>query len=151
MLLQQLVEHLVSIFKVLNYQSEQKKVKPLTILFLCFTQFIGIIGGAYVLFFGQDRIEAFGYAHKFADSDSIVGASFFRTDCHAEKHDSANSLDAQVLQLHSDVNTIKDVLRCYVLDTSYLEEGPQWFANTRAKISLVCQKLCSCCRRRNNQ
>ncbi|CAG8560082.1 6214_t:CDS:2 [Paraglomus brasilianum] len=131
-------------------QSEERTITVLDALAAAGGAF-GIIGGAYVLFFGQDRIEAFGYAHKFADSDSIVGASFFRTDCHAEKHDSANSLDAQVLQLHSDVNTIKDVLRCYVLDTSYLEEGPQWFADTRAKISLVCQKLCSCCRRRNNQ
>ncbi|CAG8630033.1 6232_t:CDS:1, partial [Paraglomus occultum] len=57
-------------------------------------------------------------------------------------------LDAQVKQLHNDINTIKDVLKCYVLDTSYLEEGPQWFADTRAKIRGIFVRLCSCCRRR---
>ncbi|CAG8476937.1 4666_t:CDS:2 [Paraglomus occultum] len=88
----------------------------------------GIIGGAYVLFFGQARMDAWGIAHKFSrEPAELVGASLFRSPSQDNVFNNDNSqadLNLQIKQLGNDISELKEVIRCYVLDTSYLEEGP---------------------------
>ena len=99
------------------------------------------------MFFGQPRMDAWGIAHKFSkEPTELVGASLFRSpsqdDVSSNGNNSQADLDLQVKQLGNDVSELKEVIRCYVLDTSYLEEGPRWFsATTRKKMGSFFNKV----------